>query len=104
MNSCSESRKVPLWQNPDFCRFFLGRFVTNVGDSLYSIAIMWLVFDLTNSTFLTGMTSSLLLLPYMLELIAGPFVDRFRIKPLLIGSQLYQGGIMLVLFIGAYTG
>lgn len=94
----------PLWRNRNFLRFFVGRFVTNVGDSLYSVAILWLVFELGESTALTGAASSLLLLPFLLQIVAGPVVDRFRIKPILVGSQLVQGVVVLAVPIAAYTG
>ena len=98
------SEYQPLWRNWNFLRFFAGRFVTNVGDSLYSIAILWLVFELGESTALTGAANSLLLLPFLLQIVAGPVVDRFRIKPILVGSQLVQGVVVLVVPIAAYTG
>ncbi|MEF8937815.1 MAG: MFS transporter, partial [Halovenus sp.] len=98
------SEYPPLWRNWNFLRFFAGRFVTNVGDSLYSIAILWLVFELGESTALTGAANSLLLLPFLLQIVAGPVVDRFRIKPILVGSQLVQGVVVLVVAIAAVTG
>jgi MFS family permease len=94
----------PLWRNRNFLRFFVGQFVTNAGDSLYSVAAMWLIFELSGSTFLTGIASSLLLLPYLFQIIAGPLVDRFPIKPILVGTQLIQGAIILALPVAAYTG
>lgn len=93
-----------LWRNRNFLRLFLGRLVTNAGDSLYSIAILWLVFERSGSTFLTGVASSLLLLPFVLQIVSGPIVDRVPIKPLLVGSQVAQGAIVLVLPAAAYAG
>jgi len=100
----TEEEYPPLWRNWNFLRFFLGQFVTNAGDSLYSVAAMWLIFELSGSTFLTGIASSLLLLPYLFQIIAGPLVDRFPIKPILVGTQLIQGAIILALPLAAYTG
>jgi MFS family permease len=99
-----DSGHPPLWRNGNFLRFFLGKFVTNAGDSLYAIATMWLVHELGGSTFLTGVTSSLLLLPYLLQIVAGPIVDRFPVKPVLVGTQLVQAVLILVLPAAAYTG
>ena len=94
----------PLWKNRDFLQFFFGQFVTNAGDSLYTVAILWLVFDLSGSTFLTGVANSLLLLPFLLQIVAGPIVDRFPVKPVLVGTQVVQGVVVLVLPLAAYTG
>lgn len=93
-----------LWTNRDFLRFFFGQFVSNAGDSLYTVAILWLVFELSGSIFLTSVANALLLLPFLLQIVAGPIVDRFPIKPLLVGSQAVQGIVVLVLPVAAYTG
>ncbi|MDS0261086.1 MFS transporter [Haloarcula sp. S1CR25-12] len=94
----------PLWKNRDFLRFFVGQFVTNAGDSLYSVAILWAVFELSGSTFLTGAANSLLLLPFLLQIAAGPLIDRLPIKHVLVGTQVVQGGAILVLTVAASTG
>jgi MFS family permease len=100
----AEESYPTLWKNQDFLRFFFGQFVSNVGDSLYNVAILWLVLELSGSIFLTGVANSLLLLPFLLQIVAGPIVDRFPIKPVLVGSQVVQGVVILVLPIAAYTG
>jgi hypothetical protein len=94
----------PLWRNTNFLRFFAGQFVTNAGDSLYSVATLWLIFELSGSTVLTGLANSLLLLPYLLQIIAGPLIDRFSLKRILVGSQFAQGVLVLVLPVAAYAG
>ncbi|NHX36848.1 MULTISPECIES: MFS transporter [Halolamina] len=93
-----------IWHNPDFRRFFAGQFVTNAGDSLYTVAVLWLVFELSGSTALTGAINAILLLPWLLQILAGPIVDRLPLKPLLVGSQVVQGVVVLVLPVAAATG
>jgi MFS family permease len=93
-----------LWRNRDFRRFFAGQFVTNAGDSLYTVAILWLVFELSRSTVLTGITNAVLLLPWLLQALAGPVVDRLPLRPVLVGSQVAQGVVVLVLPLAAVTG
>jgi len=97
-------RQPSLWRNRDFRRFFAGQFVTNAGDSLYTVAVLWLVFQLSGSTVLTGIANSLLLLPWLLQILAGPIVDRLPLKPVLVGSQVVQGVVVLVLPLAAATG
>jgi MFS family permease len=94
----------PLWRNRDFGRFFAGQFVTNAGDSLYTVAVLWLVFELSGSTVLTGVANSILLLPWLLQILAGPVVDRLPLRPVLVGSQVLQGVVVLVLPLAAVTG
>ena len=93
-----------LWRNGDFGRFFAGQFVTNAGDSLYTVAVLWLVFELSGSTVLTGVANAILLLPWLLQILAGPVVDRLSIRPVLVGSQVLQGVAVLVLPVAAATG
>lgn len=93
-----------IWRNPGFRRFFAGQFVTNAGDSLYTVAVLWLVFELSGSTALTGAINAILLLPWLLQILAGPVVDRLPLKPLLVGSQVVQGVVVLLLPIAAATG
>jgi MFS family permease len=93
-----------LWRNRDFRRFFAGQFVTNAGDSLYTVAVLWLVFELSGSTTLTGIASALLLLPWLLQILAGPVVDRLPLRPVLVGSQVLQGVVVLVLPLAAAAG
>jgi len=98
------AQPLPLWRNRDFRRFFAGQFVTNAGDSLYGVAVLWLVFELSGSTALTGVANSLLLLPYLLQVVAGPVVDRLSLKRVLVGAQVGQGVVVLVFPLAAATG
>jgi MFS family permease len=93
-----------LWRNSDFRRFFAGQFVTNAGDSLYTVAILWLAFELSGSTFVTGALNTILLLPWLLQVFAGPVVDRLSLKRVLVGSQVAQGTVVLVLPLAAVAG
>ncbi|WP_435344925.1 MFS transporter [Haloarchaeobius sp. HRN-SO-5] len=93
-----------LWRNRNFRRFFAGQFVTNAGDSLYTVAVLWLVFELSGSTVLTGIANAVLLLPWLLQILAGPVVDRLPLRPVLVGSQVVQGVVVLALPLAAVTG
>lgn len=93
-----------LWQNRDFRRFFAGQFVTNAGDSLYTVAILWLAFEMSGSTAVTGALNAILLLPWLLQVFAGPLVDRLPLKSILVGSQVAQGVVVLALPLAAATG
>ena len=92
-----------LWENRDFRRFFAGQFTTNAGDSLYTVAVLWLAFELSSSTLVTGALNAILLLPWLLQVIVGPLVDRLPLKSVLVGSQVVQGVVVLVLPLAAVT-
>lgn len=93
-----------LFRNADFARLFLGRLVTNAGDSLYSVAAIWLVYTLGGSTFYTGLAGFLTTLPMGLQFLAGPLVDRWPLRGTLVATQVIQGLLVLVIPITAMFG
>lgn len=86
-----------LFENRTFSRLFLGRLITNAGDSAYAVAAMWLAFQLGGSSFYTGLAGFLTMLPQTLQFLAGPLVDRWRIRRILVGTQLAQGIFVLTI-------
>lgn len=93
-----------LFRNALFTRLLTGRLVTNVGDSLYYIAAMWLVYDLTGSAFYTGLAGALTTFPQALQFLVGPLVDRWPIRRVLVATQLMQGVLVLAIPLAAVTG
>lgn len=91
-------------RNADFRRLFLGRLVTNAGDSLYSVAAMWLVYDLSGSTAYTGLAGFLVFAPQVLQLFVGPLVDRWPLRRILVGTQLLQAVLVLVIPVAWWAG
>ncbi|MFP4880121.1 MFS transporter [Mammaliicoccus sciuri] len=67
-----------------------GRICSSLGDSLYELAIIWYIFQLTNSTIYTGITLTLIALPQCLNFLFGPIINRFNTKNLLSYTQLLQ--------------
>ncbi|KAB7518048.1 MFS transporter [Halosegnis rubeus] len=93
-----------VWRNRSFVAFLAGQFATNAGDSLYTVALLWLTLQLTGSSAVVGAVNAILLLPWLLQALAGPFVDRLSLRPLLVGSQLTQGAVVLALPLAYATG
>ncbi|MGG0177174.1 MFS transporter [Gottfriedia acidiceleris] len=77
-------------RNKNFRFLFLGRLITNMGDSLYTIASMWLVFQLSHNTFYSGVAGFLTELPSILAIFIGPIIDRINVKKVLIVSEISQ--------------
>jgi MFS family permease len=98
----TDADTASLRSDVDFLRLLFGRFVTNAGDSLYTIAGTWLVYDLTGSSFYTGLASALLLLPPALQFVSGPLVDRWPLVRTLVWTQLVQAGLILSIPLAAY--
>lgn len=93
-----------LRSNVAFVRLILGRLVTNAGDSLYFVGAMWLVYHLTGSSLYTGIVGFLVQLPTSVQFLFGPLVDRWRLRRVLVGTQLVQGVFVLVVPLAAATG
>ncbi|MFC4358363.1 MFS transporter [Halobium salinum] len=93
-----------LFRNPTFRRLFLGRLVTNAGDSLYYVAAMWLVYELTGSELYTGVAGFLVMAPAALQFLFGPLVDRLPLRQVFVGTQLLQGVLVLVVPAAAHVG
>jgi len=93
-----------LFHNADFARLFLGRLVTNAGDSLYAVAAVWLVYTLGGSTLYTGLAGFLTTLLVALQFLAGPLVDRWPARGTLVATQVIQGLLVLVIPVAAALG
>ncbi|ASN07163.1 MFS transporter [Virgibacillus necropolis] len=91
-----------ILKNKNFLFLLLGRIVTNIGDSIYYVAAMWLVYDLGGNAFYSGLAGFLTLLPVALQFITGPFVDRWPVKRTLIITQVLQSVLILIIPISYY--
>ncbi|MFB7159709.1 MFS transporter [Lysinibacillus sp. NPDC056232] len=85
--------------NKNFSNLLFGRLFVNMGDSLYFITIMWLVFELTQNTLFTGIAGALFMLPEVFSFFYGPIIDRSNKKRLLIIFTLLQALLMLILYV-----
>lgn len=93
---------MSMLRNRNFLLMFLGRVVTNIGDSLYAVAAMWLVSELGGSTFYTGVAGFLTIIPRFIQFFSGPIIDRVNIRSLLIYTQLIQAVLLLLIPIAHY--
>lgn len=91
-------------RNRTFRGLFAGRVVTNVGDSLYFVAAMWLVWELTGNEFYSGLAGFLTLAPTGLQFLFGPLVDRWDLRRVLVGTQLAQAVLVLAVPVAHLTG
>jgi len=90
----------------NFQLFFLGQGVSLVGTWMQSVALGWLVLELTNSPFLVGLNSALRSLGVLLfTLYAGIVVDRVDKRRLIVLTQLLQmvEGLILAALVWTHT-
>lgn len=91
-----------ILKNNNFFFLLLGRIVTNIGDSIYYVAAMWLVYSLGGNAFYSGLAGFLTLLPSALRFMVGPFVDRWPIKKTLIITQILEAIFILIIPVAYY--
>lgn len=93
-----------LFKNSNFTKLFFGRVVTNIGDSIYAVAAMWLVYELSSSAFYTGLAGFLTRIPQTFQFLAGPLIDRWSLRRTLVVTQLLQFIFVLIIPIAYYAG
>src|SRR5579864_997706 len=85
--------------------FFAGQFVYLVGSWMQSVAMSWLVYRLTGSAWLLGLTAGAQQLPMLfLSPIAGVWADRSNRRKLLVLIQSLAGVQAFTLAILTFTG
>jgi MFS family permease len=83
---------------PNYRKFFLGQAVSLAGTWMQSVALAWLVLQLTGSATWLGLNIALQTLPVLLlGPYAGVVVDRVDKRRLLVGTQLTAAVLALVL-------
>ncbi|MDR0269889.1 MFS transporter [Paenibacillus sp.] len=93
---------MEIFKNLNFTLMFIGRVMTNIGDSLYSVAAMWLVYNLGGSTLYTGLAGFLSILPRIIQLFSGPFIDRVPLRGMLVYTHLLSALLLLIVPVAYY--
>ncbi len=97
------ARLAPL-RDREFRRLLAGRGVSVLGDGLYAVAAMWLVFELTGSSAYTGLAGALTQAPGLLAVVTGPLVDRVSLRRALTAAELLQAAFVLLVPAAALLG
>ncbi|HEX5039166.1 MAG TPA: MFS transporter [Candidatus Limnocylindria bacterium] len=88
-------------RNGALARLLFGEFVSSIGDWLYLVAILVVVYQEGGSPVLLGIVGAARILPYvLLSVPAGIVADRFDRRMVLIVTDLARGALMLVLAAG----
>lgn len=78
-----------LNKNKAFCKIISHRIFINLGDSLFYIVLMWILYDLTKSSFYTAIGGFMFSLSDVLNFFVGPIIDRCgKAKLLAITSSI----------------
>lgn len=86
----------------DFRNVFLGRLISNAGDSVYLIVLSWYMLEVTKSSVYVGILklNFLLFLPNTFSFLFGYYFDRYSQKKWLIYLELVQALAVLIIIVG----
>ena len=88
--------RFAAFQHPMFRRYFVGQVISSVGSWFQSLAVTWLVLDLTGRSDRLGVAVALQFLPLLvLGVPAGVLADRVDNRRLLLGTSLVSGALAL---------
>jgi MFS family permease len=86
----------------DFRRFWLGATVSSIGDGMTFVALSWLVLSGPDPAFRLPLLALLYTAPVVLGgLLAGPILDRFDKRMVLIIDSVFRGAVMAAIPITA---
>lgn len=89
--------RFAAFQHRTFRRYFVGQVISSVGSWLQSLAVTWLVLDLTGRSDRLGVAVALQFLPLLvLGVPAGVLADRVDNRRLLLGTSLVSAVLALV--------
>lgn len=87
-----------VMQNRSFVFLWLAQLVSQLGDSLLQVALVWFILQSTDSAVAVGGVIAVTLLPtVILAPLLGVFVDRFNRRTVLIVSIAFQSIIVLMM-------
>ncbi|HEY2888928.1 MAG TPA: MFS transporter, partial [Candidatus Limnocylindrales bacterium] len=87
-----------LLRNGPLVRLLGGEFVSSIGDWLYLVALLVLVYQSSSDPLLLGIVGAARVLPYvLLSYVAGVVADRFDRRLVLLVTDVARGVIMLAL-------
>jgi MFS family permease len=84
--------------NPLLARLLIGEFVSSIGDWLYLVALLVVVYAEASDPLALGLIGAARILPYvLLSLPAGIAADRFDRRLILLTTDIARGAIMVVI-------
>jgi MFS family permease len=85
-------------RNPALARLLFGEFVSSVGDWLYLVALLVVVYEQTQDPLVLGIIGAARVLPYvLLSVPAGIAADRYDRRVILLSTDIIRGLIMVVI-------
>lgn len=94
-----------LWVGRNVSLLWAGQVLSQAGDSVYMIALMWLMLELTGSKALTGLAAMAAYLPTLLfGLLAGVVADRYNRRATMVLADAVRAGLVMLVPLAAHLG
>ena len=85
-------------RNRALARLLVGEFVSSIGDWLYLVALLVVIWDATNDAVILGIVGAARIVPYiLLSYPAGIVADRYDRRAVLLITDIIRGLIMLAM-------
>ena len=92
------ARGWDLLKSRDFGFLFAGQTISQIGDSLNKVALLWFVYEMTGSALKMTVVGLLQTIPPLLfGPLIGVYLDRVRKKPVMIGVDLLRSLMVLLI-------
>lgn len=99
------ARRLAAFENRNFRLYFIGQTISSIGSWTQSLAVIWLVIEITNRSDRLGVTTALQFLPMLLlGAPAGVLADRIDNRRLLLGTSAASGMLAAVFGVVVATG
>ena len=86
--------------NSSLVRLFVGEFISGIGDWLYLVALLVIVYNESQDPLILGIVGAARIIPYViLSVPAGIIIDRFDRRIVLLVTDVARGLIMVALTI-----
>jgi MFS family permease len=97
MNDSCPTHRFAVFGNRNFRLYFVGQTISSIGSWTQSLAVIWLVLDITNRSDQLGIATALQFLPLLLlGAPAGVLADRINNRRLLLATSATSGLLALI--------
>lgn len=94
----SGGRAWELLKTRDFGLLFAGQTISQIGDSLNKVALLWFIYELTGSALKMTVVGLLQTLPPLLVgPLIGVYLDRMHKKPVMIAVDVLRAGLIVLI-------
>ena len=91
--------------NRNFIFLWIGHLVSHAGDSIYAIALPWMMLEMTGKKWMTGLVAMSAYIPALIfGLYAGVVVDHYNRKSVMIVSDVFRALLVAVVPVSIILG